>query len=487
VKNITFIVLAMLFVTVCPIAEGEEQDEAKGLTFGMTVENREAGLLVVAIDEGVTIGKKLLVRDLIVSYRLHGAMTRPISVFTNAQLEEIKRLLESDKAVDLTVLRPDATDDKNPSFNQVTIILRASDLRDRSETKTAHVVKSYTATTSAGTPEKEPTHTLVDVFYGTDRSLVDGQYVGKMDSAVPPVKYGVCRVSIPKNRRPGELRRPSWWPLDWQEDPTKHVLLRSVNQYANSELFFESLSDVLRRADGKRLALVYVHGYNNDFEEAALRTAQLHYDLGFPGVSCFFSWPSDGTVFGYKSDEEDIQVAMPHIRDFIASLEGRPDIDEVFVLAHSMGNRGVVNALVELVQNGGGKKVRELILAAPDINADVFNEQIAPVLAKHLVRTTVYASNRDRALWLSQNIGGYPRAGEVGADGFPAVRPLKNLDVCDSTIVDADFWGHSAYGASPTVLSDLWELMMNSKAAEGRRMLEPVTSPNGLFFRLKMK
>jgi esterase/lipase superfamily enzyme len=38
-----------------------------------------------------------------------------------------------------------------------------------------------------------------------------------------------------------------------------------------------------------------VHGYNVSFDDAALRTAQLAYDLTFDCPAAFFSWPSKGT------------------------------------------------------------------------------------------------------------------------------------------------------------------------------------------------
>ena len=454
------------------------------LKFGMTVAPRDAGLAVVAIDEDAPVGEKLQVGDVIVSYRVLGMLARPTSVRTNDQLEDAKKLLSEDKPVEITLLRPNSNEDPNPRYQQLAIVLQASDfLREKVE-------RTYSVTVqapAAGPPEDRDTHVLMDVYYATDRRLENGQYSGAMDLSSSPTKLGVCRVSIPKSRDIGSLPRPSWWPTEWREDPAKHMLLKSVSQFDRDELFFESISDMLRRSDGKRRALLYVHGYNNDFEEAALRTAQLHYDLGFPGVSCFFSWPSDGTMSGYKADEEDVQVAVPHIQNFITDLESRSDIDEIVILAHSMGNRGVTSAIADLASIGGGKKIRELVLAAPDINATVFNRQIAPKLTKSVPRITLYASGRDRALALSDWLGGYSRAGEMENSGRPAVTPLSNLDVLDVSLADADLWGHSAYGDSPTVLHDLGELILDAKNADRRSMLAPVNIPEGRFYRLKSK
>ena len=38
-------------------------------------------------------------------------------------------------------------------------------------------------------------------------------------------------------------------------------------------------------------ALLYLHGYNTSFEEAAIRAAQIGFDLKVPGATAFFSWP----------------------------------------------------------------------------------------------------------------------------------------------------------------------------------------------------
>lgn len=181
------------------------------LRFGMTVETREAGLAVIAIDDDAPVGTKLRPRDVIVSYRLLGALSRPIPVHSNDQLEDVKKLLNADKPVEIAVLRPNADDDKNPGYDQIVVALRPADLRGK--TKTVEYTASVTVA-EPPPPEKDPTHTLVDVYYGTDRALEKGQYTGTMDQTDSPVKLGLCRVSVPKDRRPGELPRPSWWPTE---------------------------------------------------------------------------------------------------------------------------------------------------------------------------------------------------------------------------------------------------------------------------------
>ena len=64
----------------------------------------------------------------------------------------------------------------------------------------------------------------------------------------------------------------------------------------------------LQTSQAKAL-LVYVHGYNMSFDETATRAAQLAYDLDFPGLPFFFSWPSAGKLLGYLRDADSARLS----------------------------------------------------------------------------------------------------------------------------------------------------------------------------------
>jgi len=121
--------------------------------------------------------------------------------------------------------------------------------------------------------------------------------------------------------------------------------------------------------------LVFIHGYNVDFESAAKRAAKSHYDLDFPGVTLFYSWPSGGALTQYVSDMADAVWTAGHLAKFLMDLEAR-DVDDIFVLAHSMGNRALLQALRQIQSAGGGKKFKELGLAAADVDSQLFTEQM---------------------------------------------------------------------------------------------------------------
>src|SRR5262245_66140955 len=72
---------------------------------------------------------------------------------------------------------------------------------------------------------------------------------------------------------------------------------------------------------------------------------------------------------------------------------------EIYLIAHSMGNRIVTSVLKDRArQNQPIPKISELLLAAPDVNEQLFREQIVPALASaQLVHRTIYASSNDRS------------------------------------------------------------------------------------------
>ena len=154
------------------------------------------------------------------------------------------------------------------------------------------------------------------------------------------------------------------------------------------------------KRSAKKNAFVFVHGYNVAFEDATRRTAQISYDLGFDGAPVFYSWPSQGTVARYIVDETNIEWAQANIKRFLEDLASNSDAENIYLTAHSMGSRGLTRAFTELVAEKPALRTRfrEVILAAPDIDAEVFKRDIAPKLAP----ATLYASSQDKALELSR-------------------------------------------------------------------------------------
>lgn len=283
------------------------------------------------------------------------------------------------------------------------------------------------------------------------------------------LEVGTCRVSIPQRHQLGQVERPSVFRLEFHEDPLKHVVLKSVNQQPE-DAFYVRLRNSVQNSQ-KKEAFVFIHGFNVTFEAAARRTAQLAYDLQFDGAPIFFSWPSQGGVLEYAVDETNVVWTVPHLKEFLLGVARGSGAKAVHLVAHSMGNRALTSALQTLSSELAGQPplFREVVLTAPDIDADVFKRDIAPAIMKTAGRVTLYASSNDEALKISKKIHGYPRAGE--SDNNLVVIP--GMDTVDVSTVDTSLLGHDYYGNNDSVLDDLLHLLNESRPPQERQWLQP--------------
>lgn len=284
------------------------------------------------------------------------------------------------------------------------------------------------------------------VLYGNDRH-------GAAPGDGLPLRLGTCRVSIPPTHVVGEVEQPSLWTGDWFEDPRRHMVVHDARE-ADEGRWFTDLREVVG-ASSKEDAFVFVHGYNVTWEEAVLRTAQIAYDLKFEGAAITYSWPSQGGYAQYPVDEAAVRWSTPHLERFLVALKERSGARRIHLVAHSMGNRALTEALQRMrsrARDGEGPAFSEVVLAAPDLDADTFREDIAPAILGAAERTTLYASAHDKALLVSAELHGAPRAGEAG-DGIVVVPGLDTVDV------SAVSGSHSYIGDNGRVLDDLAALL----------------------------
>jgi esterase/lipase superfamily enzyme len=281
------------------------------------------------------------------------------------------------------------------------------------------------------------------------------------------VELGICEVSIPKDHRVGELESPTILRMEFIENPERHVVLQAVHPEAADE-FYADLRDCIGKTTRKE-TFVFIHGYNVGFQTAVRRTAQIAYDLKFEGAPIVYSWPSQEGLFSYTVDETNVAWTVPHLKDFLQGIAQRSGATSVHLVAHSMGNRALTSALREMVleQKSECPKFHEVVLTAPDVDADTFRRDLAPAIVNAAGRVTLYASSNDEALIASRKVHGYRRAGESG-DTMVVVPGVDTVDVSE---VDTSFIGHSYYGSNSTVLADLFELMQGSKPADQRKWL----------------
>ncbi|MBX9457703.1 MAG: alpha/beta fold hydrolase [Rhizobium sp.] len=209
--------------------------------------------------------------------------------------------------------------------------------------------------------------------------------------------YAELTVSIPPTHKPSQIE----WPKGRKANPAKDFAV--TGQAVLSEAAFREAIHP-GKAGSNRVG-IFVHGYNYNFQESLFRLAQISHDARLDGTPILFSWPSQAAVAGYVADKE----SATYSRDYLAALmteavAGRSDKD-VMVFGHSMGGWLVVEALRQLKLQGRDDVLAKLnvVLAAPDIDEDVFRTQMA-VIGKMKNPMTILVSGDDRALAVSRLI-----------------------------------------------------------------------------------
>ncbi len=335
---------------------------------------------------------------------------------------------------------------------------------------------------SRGGNAGESAYVAVRVYYATDRNRTNSSDPGQMyGSDRGSLVYGACDVTIPKIHQIGELETPSLLRVEFSEDPAKHIVLATAKEQSAPE-FYQEIGAKMT-ASGEKSALVFVHGYNVTFKNAALRTAQMAHDLKYAGVPIFFSWPSQGKYMGYVFDESNVDYARSDLKKFLKEFAQTSPADKIYLVAHSLGNRALVSAVADLLRESpeARAKIAEVILAAPDIDADLFKREIAPAIVGPDRSVTLYASSNDLALRVSQAFHGYPRAGESG----DRLTVAPGLVTIDSSAVQTDFLGHSYFADSSLMIDDILEIIAGRRNPADRTHLIAVEDAAGKYWKIQ--
>ncbi|HTP39902.1 MAG TPA: alpha/beta hydrolase [Steroidobacteraceae bacterium] len=304
----------------------------------------------------------------------------------------------------------------------------------------------------------------VRVFYGTNRArtgqTAPADFYGK---ARGDLQYGYLDVTIPKTHQIAELESPQWtdfsFTVNVAADRRKFVLLDKVVPLSQPA-FVDNLKLAISKAPSRDV-FIFVHGYNNTFEDAARRAAQLAYDLNFDGTPIVYSWPSQASATAYTVDEGVAPISGIKLAEFLNTVVTQSGAARVHLIAHSMGNRVLIEALQSFLARRGPDQRQhvfgQIVFTAPDVDRDYF-EAAFDELQGVAERLTLYASDSDYALRTSQIVHGAPRAGSAGA----SIIRLKGLDTIDMSGVPADALGHSYFAANGGAIYDLFRLLWRS-------------------------
>ncbi|MBR0831339.1 alpha/beta hydrolase [Bradyrhizobium manausense] len=290
--------------------------------------------------------------------------------------------------------------------------------------------------------------------------------------------FGWSRVRVPEDHKIGKLELPFKRNLlklrlyNESDDPKRHFIIQAVESLEKDE--FESAM----RTDYTHSALLFVHGFNVSFNESLLRFAQILWDTQFGGVPILFSWPSRGGILNYLYDLNSALNARDALEELVRIIGSYGEVKTLYVIAHSMGNLIVLDTLSRILVDRPLLEICEVIMAAPDIDLELFQHQVNKVMpfAKGM---TLYASSNDRALTVSRAIANRPRAGDVFADG-PVV--IKNIDSIDASVLGTEMLGlnHNSFATNRSLIDDIGRLIMTGDRPPHRRSPQIRCVPEGM-------
>ena len=348
---------------------------------------------------------------------------------------------------------------------------------------------------AAAAPPEDADWDVVPVFYGTDRARSSvTQRIDYDSGRGRRLQLGHALITVPKSHQVPQIERPWVYHLPltniviWREseDPKKHFTIKEIREVGEQEFLELVRKRISESNQFKDHALVFIHGFNTSFEFAVFRTAQVAYDLKFDGAPFLYSWPSKGQLGmqDYSYDRESAGAAEPYFRQFLELVTKQTGAKSVSIIAHSMGNQLLLPVLRDLRRSAPeGVVISQVILAAPDVDRDTF-EFLAQEIQGISGGVTLYAAANDRALSVSRQFWGGPRAGDVPPDG-PIVVP--GVDTIDVTAINTELFSlnHSGYAEKTVLLNDIQNLIQTGARPPEKRVpiLERIATDKGPFWR----
>jgi len=328
------------------------------------------------------------------------------------------------------------------------------------------------------------------ILYATDRKPSEEDRVHYENQRGFVLRLGMAEVVLggetldwEKARSISLLKnRSTAYPLKVSAVHEFGVLDRSANELIDPDLLpsdleaaaaaFSRLVNAKLALSRKKEILIYVHGYKVVFDNPVLVTTELWHFLGYDGVAIAFAWPSTPSRWAYFSDIETASLSAFNLRMLIEYLTEETDAERINIIGYSAGTRVVIDALGQLAlthaQTPPADRRHELpigqvILVGSDYDWGLFGANLMDGLLDIPEHLTIYASETDQALNLSQWLFGRNRLGQMWKE-----RPLKPhiqaylgnnaslriVDVSNAESADAGN-GHAYFRRSPWVSSDI--------------------------------
>ncbi|MBY5315934.1 alpha/beta hydrolase [Rhizobium leguminosarum] len=267
-------------------------------------------------------------------------------------------------------------------------------------------------------------------------------------------------VSIPTKREPGTVQ----WPQRLPPNPATDFAVTRVKQI---DTIPEGRAWFRQHIQGGH-ALVFIHGFNNKYEDSVFRLAQIVHDSGMQATPILFTWPSRAQLTGYEYDKESTNYSRTALEQSLRVLAADPAVKDITILAHSMGTWLAMESLRQMGIRDGhvNAKIDNVILASPDIDIQVFAKQFVE-MGDPKPKFTIFVSQDDRALAASSFItGNVSRLGAID----PSKEPYRSrLEKAGITAIDltkvktGDSLHHGKFAESPGIVQLIGQRLMTGQ------------------------
>ncbi|RAI02280.1 esterase [Acuticoccus sediminis] len=317
-------------------------------------------------------------------------------------------------------------------------------------------------------PDAVGVGSIVDILVATTREPTADQASLFTGERGPRLAFVDIAVSIPPDnaRTVGEVQRAK----SATGDPKRDFVVVST-QHLELQQAIDTFNGRVKSVPGRRV-MVFVHGYNNRFDDAVFRLAQIVHDSDAEVVPLLFTWPSRGSLLAYGYDRESANYSRTELETVLRALARDKTVAEVNILAHSMGNWLTMEALRQMAIRDGSisPKITTVMLAAPDVDVDVFREQMRDI-GPDRPDMVLFVSGDDRALAVSRRLWqSSARLGSIDPSQEPYRTEIENtgLTVIDLTKVESgDRLHHGKFAQSPEVVR-----LIGTRLMEGQTLTD---------------
>ncbi len=314
---------------------------------------------------------------------------------------------------------------------------------------------------------------VISIFYATSREMGTANLAKE-------TTYGTLDIRMDPRVRIGTM-------LPDQLKENGIIKLKNTTKLA-PDVFTKELTAAVQASSHKSL-LVLVFGYKDGFEATAMKAAYFTYLLDLNTPVLLFDWPGDQSVSigGYEKARSLATASGPYLANVLAKVVREVKPEKLWIEASSLGCQVTCDAFDTLYTYPDfadeDLEIDQVILAAPDVSKDKFNEKFEKEFKVISRKLTAYVSSDDGALLVSGMITGEKR---LGREKLRVIEPeqleeargvlyLKSLDperfmTIDVTAINNASFKHGYYLECPEFYDDFYMRVLDTNPNINRHL-----------------